>query len=66
MANHGYKYVYKDVVWEGNGFSTIKEAQDRFQELMDEWINEVIPAPKKFWQFWKSDFETPCIERHTF
>jgi len=63
---HGYKYAYKDTVWEGSGFSTRKEAQDRFQELIDGWINEVITAPKKFWQIWKSDFETPCIERHTF
>lgn len=68
MSNntHGYKYTYKDTVWEGSGFPTIKEAQDRFQELVDGWINEVIPAPKKFWQIWKSDFESPCTEKHTF
>jgi len=64
--NHGYKYILENTVWEGNGFSSRKEAQTRFKEIVDNWINEKLPEPKKWWQFWKDDVELPCFEKHTF
>lgn len=65
-SNHGYRYELENAVWEGSGFSSHKEAQEQFQELVDNWISERLPAPKKWWQFWRDDVELPNIERHTF
>lgn len=66
MCNHGYLYYLGNIVWEGYGFSSRKEAEERFQELIDVWISKELPDPPRRWEFWKEDVERPSIDKHVF
>lgn len=64
--SHGYRYVFEKTVWYGEGFSSVEEAQKRFDKIINDSIMVKIASSTKWWKFWEKRVELPCIFKHTF